>query len=828
MQAVGHSRTLGSSQARLLAPVQQLDNSFVAAVQNQGCAYGVLLTTPVTSQQPRPLLDAEQQLPLPSKLHSLHVLQPAGSHTGGRPGAGVAAVVLADGTVAAADFKQLRLQPAVNTPAAAAGATNGQQHRATLHHLSTASNGELLAVAKQQQQQGSLVTIDIYSTSSHNSSSTDDASLQQQQQEPGLQLCHSGSILAPSPGSKLSGLSVSGSLLVAAWSCHSITAYHHNFLLQGASSQSGHAATLQLPSPLAAVLAAAAAAGGAGEQTPNERSSKRKQRTAAAAAAAAGSPGPSWAAAALSDQHVLVLVVHNKSGSIQVRYALLDSTYGSCLTSGAFSAGAAAAAAHGAGGCLQLLPLPQHPFAPVALVVAGSVWLLGLRLPKADLAGLVAHLGLGSTQAHAAAGAGAADGSQLLLTSRQQLNLAAIAAAVSSPASQVQQQQQVPCILQQLQQPAASAAAAAGGDAIVTSAVQQLQQVLDKQKRPVQELQRAVQALCTALEQQQQQQQGAEDLQLKQQRLSQQQQAATVCVSQQMLAAAMSALAEVQEWALIERLHGLVSLQSLAGCADLVPALAAAQQYSSMRQVLLAAQEIPAESVVKTMQQLLQQQQDGSSTQQQAAAQQIRAAAEAVVAQAEAAAAAEHGDAADQLVKAARAAAVAVDRFTSRELLLHVLLFVQVDGVEAQAALRTLPAAAVLRLLRYSIKWLHKYSREQVTAHSSDPLLVMPSKAQVLEWSKLLLDAQLTKLMMMPAAGPLLQQLQQLMQAEVVCTSKLVALKGVTDTWMTGAPLPAAAVAAHSQYVLELLDLRVTPAAGAGAGGAAAVAGRKK
>jgi len=814
--------------------VQQLDNSFVAAVQNQGSAYGVLLTTPVTPQQPRPLLDAEQQLPLPSKLHSLHVLQPAATHTGGKPGAGVAAVVLADGTVAAADFKQLRLQPAVSTSAAAAAAANGQQHRAAPHHLSTASNGELLAVAKQQQQQqqqqqGSLVTIDIYSTSMHNSSSADDASLQQQQQqEPGLQLCHSCSILAPSSGSKLSGLSVSGSLLVAAWSCHSITAYHHNFMLQGATSQSGHAATLQLPSPLAAVLAAAAAAGGAGEQTPNERSSKRKQRTAAAAAA--GSPGPSWAAAALSDQHVLVLVVHNESGSTQVRYALLDSIYGSCLVSGAFSAGAAAAAADGAAACLQLLPLPQHPFAPVALVVAGSVWLLGLRLPKADLAGLVAHLGLGSTQAHAVAGAGAADGSQLLLTSKQQLNLAAIAAAVSSPASQVQQQQ-VPCILQQLQQPAAlaaAAAAAAAGDLLVTSAVQQLQQVLDKQKRPVQELQNTVQALCTALEPQQQQVvQGAGDLQPNKQRLSQQQQAATsVCVSQQLLAAAMSALAEVREWALIERLHGLVPLQSLAGCADLVPALAAAQQYSSMRQVLLAAQEIPAESVVKAMEQLLQQQQDGSSTQQQAAAQQIRAAAEAVVAQAEAAAAAEHGDAAEQLVKAARAAAVAVDRFTSRELLLHVLLFVQVDGVEAQAALRTLPAAAVLRLLCYSIKWLHKYSREQVTAHSSDPLLVMPSKAQVLEWSKLLLDAQLTKLMMMPAAGPLLQQLQQLMQAEVVCTSKLVALKGVTDTWMMGAPLPAAAVAAHSQYVLELLDLRVTPAAGAATGGAAA--GKKK
>jgi hypothetical protein len=181
------------------------------------------------------------------------------------------------------------------------------------------------------------------------------------------------------------------------------------------------------------------------------------------------------------------------------------------------------------------------------------------------------------------------------------------------------------------------------------------------------------------------------------------------------------------------------------------------------------------------------------------------------VQQAEAAAAAGHADAAEQLVKAARHAAVAVDGFTSRELLLHALLAVQVDGVEAQAALRVLPTAAVLRLLRYMVKWLHKYGRNNLTAPSTDPLLLTPSEPQLMEWCKLLLDAQLTKLMMMPAAAPLLQQLQQLLRSQAASTSKLLALKGVTDTWATGAPLPAAAVAANSQYVLELLDLRVKP-----------------
>jgi hypothetical protein len=295
-------------------------------------------------------------------------------------------------------------------------------------------------------------------------------------------------------------------------------------------------------------------------------------------------------------------------------------------------------------------------------------------------------------------------------------------------------------------------------------------------------------------------------------------------VSQQLLAQALSALAEAQQWSLLERLHSLAPLQSLAACADVLPALVAAQQYSSMRSVLLAAQDIPADSVVKSLLQILQppqqQQQPGqagaaadSNEAQQAAAQQVRAAAEAVVQQAEAAAAAGQSEAAAQLVKAARHAATAVDGFTSRELLLHVLLAVQVDSVEAQAALRALPAAAVLRLLRYLVKWLHKFGRNDLSGPSSDPLLLTPSASQVMEWCKLLLDAQLTKLMMTPVAAPLLQQLQQLLRAEVSATSKLAALKGVTDTWAMGAPLPAAAAAANSQYVLELLDLRVKPLA---------------
>ena len=769
--------------------MQQLDSSYVAAVQPQGSAYGVLLTVPVTSQQPRPLLDVEQQrLPLPSKLHSLHVLQltsqPAGSSS--KPGPSVAAVVLADGTVAAADFSQLCIHPAAASAAPASAATpqGHKQLRSSHHLLSTACSGQLLAVAKQQP--GGAAVVDVYTAGSSNG---EDAALQPNQ--PSLQLVNSSTITPPSPGSKLLGVSVSGGLLLVLWSCHTLSVCR--------SRQPGPVTSLHMPAALAGVLAADEDHVNDGANAAERSTSKRKQRGAAATTAAGG--GSCWTAAALSEQHVLLVAVHSEAGSTRVKYTLLDSSYGSCLSSGVFTAGSGSIS-----GRLQLLPLPQHPFAPVALLVAGSVWLLPLQLPKADLAGLVASLGIGSTQAHAAAAAAAPDGAQLLLTSRQQLNLAALAAAVSNGSTG--SRQQGPSVLQQLQQVQQPAAVASNA---VSAAVQQVQAVLDRQQRPAEQLQGAVSQLCTALEQQAGQA------------------AVSVLVSQQLLAQALSTLAEAQQWSLLERLHSLAPLQSLAACADVLPALVAAQQYSSMRSVLLAAQDIPADSVVKSLLQILQppqqqqqqQQQQpgqagaaaGSNEAQQAAAQQVRAAAEAVVQQAEAAAAAGQSEAAAQLVKAARHAATAVDGFTSRELLLHVLLAVQVDSVEAQAALRALPAAAVLRLLRYLVKWLHKFGRNDLSGPSSDPLLLTPSASQVMEWCKLLLDAQLTKLMMTPVAAPLLQELQQLLRAEVSATSKLAALKGVTDTWAMGAPLPAAAAAANSQYVLELLDLRVKPVA---------------
>jgi hypothetical protein len=851
-QSPGDSKALGSSQAQLLAPVQQLGSSYVAAVQAHGAAHGSLVCVPVAAaQQPKPLLDADQRLLLTAELHSLHVLHAPSSGSSSKDkvrsgSGGLAVVVAADGAVGAADFADVCLRPAANSnssaaaagglpPAAAASGRDSHRRSSQPPVIAAASNGQLLAVAKQPP--GSRdVALQVYSViaSTSSSSSMEVDGKQQQASKLELHLLHCCSLAGPSDSSRMASVSIAPGVVAVMWAEGAATVHHNTRLApHGAAAQhhtAAHTATLQLPVAVPAAGAAVAAAADAS-------ASKRKRKAAASTHAAAGGQ---WSCVALSEQHLLLVQGVDASS---MTFSLLDSRYGSCLSSGSLPAEAAAAAAASDGSRLALLPLPQHPIAPVALQAGSSVWLLPLQLPKADLAGLVSKLALNSrlaleaaaaaaattatsAAAPTAAGAASKPAEAQLLTSKQQLNLAAIAAAVngaSNSSNGQQRRQDGPITLQQLpaSQPASSKARLAGGaEAAVSAAVQRLWKALEQQPCVAAELSPACQQLVKAL-QQQQQELGRQPPQQRHHHPQQQQQlgeAASSCVqlSQQLLAQALSALADAEDWGLLQQVHELQPLQSLLGCPALVPALAAAEQYQLMRQVLLAAQEIPAEALVGAVAHLLQPQQDGPSAPQQAEAGRVRAAAEAMVAAAEAAAASGGPPAAAELLPAVRRAAASVDGFTSREVLLHLLLAAPVDAVEAQAALSALPAPAVLRLLRYLIKWLSKYSNQALAAPGTatllqqEPLLVSPAAGQVLEWAKLLLDAHLTRLLMMPAAAPLLQQLQRLLRAEVGATSKLVALKGMAEHLAAGAPLPAAAEAANSEYTLELLDLRVT------------------
>jgi hypothetical protein len=488
----------------------------------------------------------------------------------------------------------------------------------------------------------------------------------------------------------------------------------------------------------------------------------------------------------------------------------------------------------------QLLPLPQNAAAPAALLAFGRVHLLHMQLPKADLAGLVSRLGIGAAQPKAA-DAAAAGGA--VVTLKQSIHLQSLAAAVSSSSSAAAMQQQQRALLelpgaqQQQQQQGGTA-----GLLAVAAAAERLSAVVAQQPVPAAELLQITQQLCAALQQQLQDlnappQPARKPRHKHMQRLQQQQQegmqpqlahAELLLVSQRLLGQGLAALAGAEAWQLLAELHTLQPLQSLAACPGLLLSLTAGQQYALLRQVLLAAQEVPADALVQCLQHLLSQpgQQEAAARQQEAAA--MRAVAEAAVAAAEAAAAAGDAAAAPVLLAMARRAAAAVDGFSASEVLLHVLLATPVDAVEVQAALAALPTHAVLRLLKALRKWVAKYSSmplrespswaswqevglegEQYASSQAQAVLLTPSWPQVLEWCRLVLDAHLTRLAMLPAAASLLRQIQAALQPELGATSRLGRMKGVVDHMAAGGVLPAVAEAANSAYTLELLDLRL-------------------
>jgi hypothetical protein len=589
--------------------------------------------------------------------------------------------------------------------------------------------------------------------------------------------------------------------------------------------------TVAVPAGLATAAAAAAA-----DLQPGKHNNSRKRQ---AADAEGFTPCRKLLCSALSDTHLLLVAAGDVSNV--AFYAVLDSKFGCCLSSG--PVGLQQPVPDNGRSSLQLLALPHGSGAQAALLVGSTVFLLHLKLPRADLAGLISRIAVSysdtssdqqQTAPPASAAVAPAVSHQSLLTAQQQLNLVDLAAALGDPDSQnddpaaASSQQHGSCVLREVSVSTAASqlSGQSAADVSLAAAARDLSVVLSKQPIPAADLKQVSQELCAALQQQQQQilcssgQQSAGRKGRHTQQQAQQHRTAaalwnstsssSLLLSQQLLAKGLAALAEAQEWAVLQQLHQQQPLQSLMACPRLLQSLAAAQQYQLLRQVVLAAQDIPVESLVLAMQLVLLQ--TGEVGPQAVEGDRIRQAAAGVVATAEGAVASGDVAAASAAIGVAHRAAAAVDGFTTRELLLHVLLVQAVDGVEATAALRELSTPAVLQLLKYLTKWVVKYSRQPLSGNQwqvMDPLLLAPSWSQTLDWLTVLLDATFTRLSMLPAAVQLLTQLQHLLQQEVGATSKLVSLKGAGDHLAMGAPLPAAAEAASSEYTLELLDLRV-------------------
>jgi hypothetical protein len=365
---------------------------------------------------------------------------------------------------------------------------------------------------------------------------------------------------------------------------------------------------------------------------------------------------------------------------------------------------------------------------------------------------------------------------------------------------------------------------------------QQSQQGLTKQQQKA--VQAAVNDLTAAIERVrvQQQQQQAQGSTL----------AAPVLLSEHYKKQVAAALAERRLWPLLQQFLSLQPLQELSGMEQLLESLAQHQQYQLLRGLCLQGRDMPAAGLVAALQQMLgslsaaageaQEKQQRRERQQQHWKGLHATAAETIAAVEAAAAAAPNMGMRSPagllpLVAVAKQAAAAVEGFSPRQLCCHALLASDIDPVELAAALKTLNPTQLMRLLVYLSRWVEKYTKgglqhwgtgrgawgvppEAASELGFNPPtlpseLVTPSWGRVIEWCRVLIDAHLTRLVSLPGAQPLLQQMAHQVGSTAAATARLLPLKGVAEHLAAGAPLPTAAMAASSRYTVELLDLRV-------------------
>lgn len=682
-----------------MAAAQASGNSYVAALRTSASECQLLVRVDASSRGSAPIVDASPRIALPVALHAMHQLRVRASGSDAQRQPTCTAVVLEDGTVGAAAWKEVSIRPAASS---AAGAP---VHSKRARPAAAASHGAYLAVASQAAA-GAAASIAFYAAKSAD------------------QLVHMCSCAAKAPTAScgVAALSLSVGAVVVSWSDGSITAVHVDY--QHSSSSSATVSSTVYIAPGTFLLGdAAAVQPTANGGTPSAKGRKRKAGEAGATASAAAA----LIAHAVDDGAVLLARVaadaSSSGGSCSLHYAVVDSRYGCTLAagsaplelhSGALSAGCAAR---------QLLQLASGQ---LLLLAGGCLFLLHLDLPQADLASLVGRMAVGrsgnesastspattaavvasvSVQGGSQAGSGAAAAALPAVLPQAQLNLAALLPAAQQQEGgqpDAQQASSASCELEELPRGAGGPASTSGAGAAVEAAAQRAQELLEQTEPPAsaQALQQAASKLAAVLRSA----------------------GGAAMLSPPLLGRLAGALAEAGQWPQLEALLQAQPLQSLAHCPGLLPALSAAQQHALVALVCVSAQDVPAVALVAVLQRGLQ---PPASTEARAAqqhhCQHVRGAAEAAVREAEAAtAAAAQGaappEAAAAALAAARRAACTVDGFTPRELCVHALLAADADLVDAGAQLRRLSGPQVLALLRYLAKWTAAYGAQPPAA----------------------------------------------------------------------------------------------------------------
>ena len=529
----------------------------------------------------------------------------------------------------------------------------------------------------------------------------------------------------------------------------------------------------------------------------------------------------------------------------------------------AATAAAAAAKAKPAGAAAGGWPQLIHAgntspsMAQVLLLLGSAVYVLELPLPRADLAGLVGRLALNTTNTTTSSSRGDSStnpsaggvGGGLLLQQQQVHTSALLGAEVAGAAAALGAGATAACVVQPVTAAGFGGSGAAETHAGVEAAARKVLELLQQQQQQgsVKQQQMAVQAAVDDLI--------AAMGRVRAQPDQQQQTTSTaVVLSEQYMKAVSVALAERGMWQLLQTFLSLQPLQDLSGTEQLLELLAQHHQYNLLTEVCLHGRDMPAQGLVAALQQILgsvadadadEQQKQQKRERQQQHWRELHAKAADTMAAVEAAAAAmptmgvgQEGvgsaaaAAALPLVAVAKQVAAAVEGFTSRQVCCHALLASDLDAVELAAALKGLNPTQLSRLLMYLSRWVEKYTKGglqhcgtargawglppgvQATLGFNPPTLpselVTPSWVRVIEWCRVLIDAHLTRLVSLPGAEPVLQQMAQQVGSTAAATARLLPLKGVAEHLAAGAPLPTAAMAASSRYTVELLDLRVT------------------
>ena len=167
----------------------------------------------------------------------------------------------------------------------------------------------------------------------------------------------------------------------------------------------------------------------------------------------------------------------------------------------------------------------------------------------------------------------------------------------------------------------------------------------------------------------------------------------------------------------------------------------------------------------------------------------------------------------ETMVATAACAAGTVDGFSSAQLCVHPLLTARHDGAVLITALRGLPAAHAVRLLKYLQTWLKNYRtviNDYYVMAPDLPNLAIASPEAILQWTSAALDASMSSLMLRKDAAGVITALQAEVGPQIKALRRLALVKGAVEHLQCGAPLPTPpSGSAAGRYTLEWLSLKV-------------------